>query len=386
MQNFDDEDRKWIIVTLSSDRPKTSHHEVTSWSQPPAQRRTMPTAYPNTVDFSNIDAGHAFAALPAHILITHILSSRNLPDPSDLARLRAVSREMRDAVVATGRRVYELNAENAIHFGELSGMRLLHQRGDLDQRVDLDDGDEDYNDPNDDTFSLCTFAAKLGQLEVLKWLRENDSPWSERTSDEAACNGHLEVLQWARENGCPWDADTCELSASENGHKKLQAWILKCAPDKGKKAEHNGVVSAAHGSPLHIAAAKGHEAAVQAQIESGADVNKVVVNGVTPLFIAAGAGHVEAVRVLIEAGADINKVADDGATPLYMAVQFGHEVVLRALIEADADINKATNDGSTPLIKAAEKGHKAVVRALIEADVDVNKAKDDGGTALGIAA
>ncbi len=80
----------------------------------PAQRRTMPTSHPNTPDFSNIahqhDAGDAFAAPPAHVLITHVLSSRNLPDPSDLARLRAVSREMRDAVAATGRKVYELGA------------------------------------------------------------------------------------------------------------------------------------------------------------------------------------------------------------------------------------------------------------------------------------
>jgi hypothetical protein len=251
---------------------------------------------------------------------------------------------MRDAIGEKGMKgsVKELTPDEAAERGCLGTLKSLHRRGHVTFNEDL-----------------CIFAAQGGQFLVLKWLREN---------------------------GCPWDADTCELSASENGHKKLQAWILKCAPDKGNKAEHNGVVSAAHGSPLHIAAAKGHEAAVQAQIESGADVNKVVVNGVTPLFIAAGAGHVEAVRVLIEAGADINKVADDGATPLYMAVQFGHEVVLRALIEADADINKATNDGSTPLIKAAEKGHKAVVRALIEADVDVNKAKDDGGTALGIAA
>ena len=31
-------------------------------------------------------------------------------DPTDLARLRAVSREMRDAVAVTGREVYELKA------------------------------------------------------------------------------------------------------------------------------------------------------------------------------------------------------------------------------------------------------------------------------------
>ena len=113
----------------------------------------MPTSYPNTLDFSNIahqrDTGDAFAALPAHILITHVLSSRNLPDPSDLARLRAVSRGMRDAVAATGRLVYELEADEAIKLGDLSGMQLLHQRGDLD----------------DDSDRLCVWAAKEGQLE-----------------------------------------------------------------------------------------------------------------------------------------------------------------------------------------------------------------------------
>ena len=151
----------------------------------------MPTSYPNTLGFSNIahqrDTGDAFAALPAHILITHVLSSRNLPDPSDLARLRAVSREMRDAVAATGRDVYPLGALGAkkvIELGDLSALQLMHQHDELDQRGDLDSGDEDYNDYdkyNDDTFSLCTIAATEGQLEVLKWLRENDFPWSERT-------------------------------------------------------------------------------------------------------------------------------------------------------------------------------------------------------------
>ena len=74
----------------------------------------MLTSNPDTLEFSNIahrhDAGDAFSALPVHILITHVLSSGNLPDPSDLARLRAVSREKRDAVAVTGREVYELKA------------------------------------------------------------------------------------------------------------------------------------------------------------------------------------------------------------------------------------------------------------------------------------
>ena len=165
----------------------------------------MPTSYPNTLDFSNIalqhDAGDAFAALPAHVLITHVLSSGNLPDPSDLARLRMVSREMRDAVAATGREVYELGAEKAIQLADLSGMQLLHQRGDLDE----------------DSDSLCKWAALQGQLEILKWLRENDFPWDSETCEFAAMNGHLEVLQRARAHGCRRTVSMCS-KAAQGGH------------------------------------------------------------------------------------------------------------------------------------------------------------------------
>ena len=171
----------------------------------------MSTSHPNTLDFSNIalqhDAGDAFAALPAHVLITHVLSSGNLPNPSDLARLRAVSREMRDAVAATGRRVYELEAWEAIKFGELIGLRFLHQRGDFD----------------DDPDSLCTLAAGEGQLEILKWLREYDFPWDAGTCTNAALRGHLEVLQWARANGCPWDEMTVAWAAGR-GHLEVLQW------------------------------------------------------------------------------------------------------------------------------------------------------------------
>ena len=182
-------------------------------SHSPAQRRTMPTSHPNTLDFSNItlqhDAGDAFAALPVHILTTHVLSSRNLPDPSDLARLRAVSREMCDAVAATGRAVYELGAKKAIQLGDLSALQLIHQRGYLD-----------------DVFnSLCTWAAEEGQLEILKWLRANDFPWSVRTCAYAAEGGHLEVLQWARANGCPWNRDTL-IEARAGVHPEVLNWAI----------------------------------------------------------------------------------------------------------------------------------------------------------------
>jgi hypothetical protein len=42
---------------------------------------------------------------------------KHLPDPADLAVLRAVSKGMRDAVDATGRKVEEFGEEDAVRRG-----------------------------------------------------------------------------------------------------------------------------------------------------------------------------------------------------------------------------------------------------------------------------
>jgi phosphoserine aminotransferase len=48
----------------------------------------------------------------------------------------------------------------------------------------------------------CSYAAENGNLEVLKWARENGCEWESNTCSCAAWNGHLEVLKWAKNNGC----------------------------------------------------------------------------------------------------------------------------------------------------------------------------------------
>ena len=40
-------------------------------------------------------------------------------------------------------------------------------------------------------------------------------PWDRQTWHLAAKNGELETLRWARENGCPWDAETRDRAAAE---------------------------------------------------------------------------------------------------------------------------------------------------------------------------
>lgn len=73
--------------------------------------------------------------------------------------------------------------------------------------------------------ATCAIAAEKGHLEILKWLRRGEDvcPWDERTCSWAASGGHLEILKWARDNNCPWDAETCHWAA-QRGHLEILKW------------------------------------------------------------------------------------------------------------------------------------------------------------------
>ena len=72
----------------------------------------------------------------------------------------------------------------------------------------------------------CSAAASSGHLEVLKWLRENGCSWDSTTCHTAAAGGHLEVLKWAIENGCPWHKDPVIMSAKNRpNNEEMLAWL-----------------------------------------------------------------------------------------------------------------------------------------------------------------
>jgi hypothetical protein len=126
-------------------------------------------------------AGVAIPGLPFDVAVT--LVEKHLPDPADLAVLRAVSRGMRDAVDATGRKVEEFKEGAAVERGYVSTLKCLRRRGRLkNERL------------------LCAAAARIGDLAELKALRAAESPWHTETCSFAAWGGHLEILEWAREN------------------------------------------------------------------------------------------------------------------------------------------------------------------------------------------
>jgi hypothetical protein len=76
----------------------------------------------------------------------------------------------------------------------------------------------------------CRLAAQGGHLEVLKWIKEYGCTWYSDTCAYAALGAHLEVLKWARYNGCDWDSDTCSFAA-EGGHLEVLKWVKENACD-----------------------------------------------------------------------------------------------------------------------------------------------------------
>jgi hypothetical protein len=59
-------------------------------------------------------------------------------------------------------------------------------------------------------------AARLGNLEMVKYCVENDCPMDASACAYAASEGHLAELKYLREHGCPWDSETCRCAHMRN--------------------------------------------------------------------------------------------------------------------------------------------------------------------------
>ena len=180
------------------------------------------------------------------------------------------------------------------------------------------------------------------------------------------------------------------------------------------------------GTPLHLAAIRGHQAAVAALLGAGADPNRKnsggltplhwppseatprssphcstpaptrtcrTTTGHTPLHSALDGGHPAVITALLSAGADPNGKDRGGNTPLHWAASEATPAVITALLDAGADPNGknsggstplhwAAGGGSTPLHWAAGGGHPAAITALLDAGADPNGKNSGGNTSL----
>jgi uncharacterized protein len=176
--------------------------------------------------------------------------------------------------------------------------------------------------------------------------------------------------------------------------------------------EYTGAMAA-----LHYAAREGHFAAVQALVETGADLNQQSADKFTPLVEAIANGHLDVAKYLVDKGADVKLASLSGLSPLYAVIDVqwaphawfpqpnveqektNYLDLMKELIDKGADVNAPiseklwfrsfTNDytwvdpaGATPFWRAAQSSDTAAMKLLVDHGADPKIATKSGDTPL----
>ncbi|XP_071396302.1 histone-lysine N-methyltransferase EHMT1a [Centroberyx affinis] len=126
-------------------------------------------------------------------------------------------------------------------------------------------------------------------------------------------------------------------------------------------------------TPLHAAAAEGHQEICHMLVQAGANLDTFDEEQRTPLMAACENSHLDTVKYLLRAGAAVGHKDIRGSTCLHLAAKRGHyDIVHHLLAKASKYINCQDNGGWTPITWAIEYKHKELVHVLLARGADVN--------------
>ena len=123
--------------------------------------------------------------------------------------------------------------------------------------------------------------------------------------------------------------------------------------------------------PLLLAARNGHDAAVEALFDAGADLNDYDEQTRRNIIESAAMnGHDHILWILNRRGAQPLLAETTETTALHLAATHGHAAATRALLELGAPVGMVNSSELTALHLAAEAGHNTVVEVLLEYGAD----------------
>jgi hypothetical protein len=209
-----------------------------------------------------------------------------------------------------------------------------------------------YDKENGDIWTADTtaLAARLGQLQALKFLHDNGCPWNGSTCSSAASNGHLSCLQYAHEQGCRWGGETT-VEAAKYRHLSC----LQYACDNGCPVGTGTLSWAILHTPCYTYLCKKGQVVLCAKLcASVADTNNIAL--LTSLHsqgcpwdkhtceAAAQAGSLESLRFAHEHGCSWDGKTCSEATQhgrlecLQYAVEHGCPIPADAILHAARDL------------------------------------------------
>uniref|UniRef100_A0A8C7XSM9 Euchromatic histone-lysine N-methyltransferase 1a n=1 Tax=Oryzias sinensis TaxID=183150 RepID=A0A8C7XSM9_9TELE len=126
-------------------------------------------------------------------------------------------------------------------------------------------------------------------------------------------------------------------------------------------------------TPLHAAAAGGHQEICHMLVQAGANIDVFDKEHRTPLMSACENNHLDTVKYLLRAGAAVNHKDRMGFTCLHLAAKLGHHDVVHHLVSKTSKYINCQDDGGwTPITWAIEYKFRELVLLLLAKGADVN--------------
>jgi len=140
-------------------------------------------------------------------------------------------------------------------------------------------------------------------------------------------------------------------------------------------------------TPLHYAIESGNVRCVELLLMAGCNVHNRDIVGHAALQVAAWAADMPAMlEVIFLAGASLNAKSHYGATALHSAADLNHYRNVEYLLAMGAELECSDNDGDTPLYDSIRYGNSETLEVLLRHGARFDYTNKSGQTALHIAA
>lgn len=277
---------------------------------------------------------------------------------------------------------------------------------------------EDLNAQAENGFTALHFAARAGQVEILKLLLDYGADFSICAKQEGFSSPLVtaeEAEQWEaaallRSRGAFYTVfllamwgdvrgmeelagarpgalkektligETSLHWAARFGKTKVVEFLLDQGLDPDLPEKERG------STPFTEAALHNRAGVVKLMVARGADVDQRLFYGNTVLHKKAETGDLELVELLLSLGADINAKNAKGWTPLHTAVAARQQEFAEFLIKKGALIYAADHKGLSPLHLAAQRELVDMITFLMERGASVTRKDRYGRTPLHVAA
>ena len=161
----------------------------------------------------------------------------------------------------------------------------------------------------------------------------------------------------------------CGESQSINNIHNVAAYqdaeALKKVLDSGVNINKKNLLGM---TALHEAVDKNNLQTFEFLLSRDADVNAADIAGTSPLHMVSQLGNLDLAKKLLSKGAKVNAKQLNGKTPLLFAVDFGKLDIAELLIQNNANVNDADNNKWTILHAASQGGYVNIVKKIVSID------------------